>query len=395
MIDMNKIRYIALILVVMLCGSIRAVNYADILLQIDNNNVELKAMGARNSADIDELRAGNTLGGPGVDFSYLFGDPSVGNKWEIGASQSFEWLGVYHSRSKVIATRSESLDYQYEATRRDIHTRVLAVCCEMVWINKQLALYSDIVADVDSLMAAYNKAFEHGEVSILDINKLKVETVSVRRTVKNLESRKAELQLTLAELNGGKSLNAIEFKEYPLLQLPVSIDGYVAVATEKDPMALYFKKRNVADEYDVSVAKRSLLPSFSVGYRHVNELGDKFNGVTAGVSLPLYSGKKSIRAARARKEANRVEAELWEKNVTEELSKEYTLAQSLADELALYDNVIPKDNIELLHKALSAGQITLVEYLLEKRFFTEALIEHLEVEYLYVQALNSINRYNY
>ncbi|MDE6715714.1 MAG: TolC family protein [Muribaculaceae bacterium] len=392
---MKKMRYIAVILAVMAYGSIRAVNYADILLQIDNNNVELKAMGARNSADMDELRAGNSLGGPEVDFSYLFGDPSVGDKWEIGASQSFEWLGVYHARSKVISSRSESLDYQYEATRRDIHTQVLAQCCEMVWVNKQLALYNEIVADVDSLMAAYNKAFQHGEVSILDINKLKLETVAARRMVKNLESRRAELQVSLAELNGGVALTGIVFDEYPLLQMPASIDAYVAVATEKDPMALYFKKRNAADEYDVSVAKRSLLPSFSVGYRHVNELGDRFNGVTAGVSLPLYSGKKSIKAARARKEANRYEAELWEKSVTEELTKEYTLAQSLADEHNMYDVVLPKDNIELLHKALNAGQISLVEYLLEKRFFTEALIEQLEVEYLYMQSLNSINRYNY
>ena len=367
----------------------------DILLQIDKNNIELKAMGARNSADIDELRAGNSLGGPEVDFSYLFGEPAVGDKWEIGASQSFEWLGVYHSRSKVISSRSESLDYQYEATRRDIHTRALAICNEIVWVNKQLLLYYEIVSDLYSLNGAYEKAFEHGEASILDRNKLRVEIVSANRVISRLEARKAELQLSLSEINGGEAFTGVEFNEYPLLQMPQSIDDYIASATKNDPMALYFKKRNVADEYDVSVAKRSLLPSFSVGYRHVNELGDKFNGVTAGVSLPLYSGKKSVKAARARKEANRYEAELWEKSVTEELTKEYTLAQSLADELAIYDTALPKNNIELLRKALNAGQISLIEYLLEKRFYTEAQIEHLEVEYLYMQSLNSINRYNY
>ncbi|MCH5215724.1 MAG: TolC family protein [Muribaculaceae bacterium] len=391
---MNNIRFMVAAIATVLAQCLCAVNYAEFLLQIDENNTELKAMSVRNMSDLDELRAENSLKGPEVDFSYMFGDHAVGNKMEIGASQSFEWLGVYHSRNKVINTRHESLDYQYEALRRDIHTRVLSLCAEIVWTSKQLDLYSSILSDIDSLTVAYSKAFEYGEVSILDINKLKIERVSALRSIRVLEARRAELQVNLTAANGGIPISVDVFDEYPLLQLPSSLDEYIAYATEKDPMALYYKKQSMADEYEISAAKRSLMPSFSIGYKYMNELGDKFNGITAGISLPLYSGN-SVKAARGRKTANNIEAELWSKTVAENLAKEYATAKSLADELVTYDTALSGDNIRLLHKALNAGQISLVEYLLEKRFYIDALIERLEVEYLYIQSLNSINRYNY
>ena len=390
-----KCRIISLIVAVMAFGAqANADGMSHILQQIKQNNTQLKALNADIEAQAAEIRSSNNLSDPTVDGAYLFGAGKVGDKWEIGISQGFDWPGIYSARGKANNARIDAINRSYGKQQIEILMQAQNLCLEIICLNRRIAFEQRILANLDSLYTKSMKGLEYGEISILDTNKLKIERLGMTQSIAGnqtlLEAKIKELEA----LNGNIALEGVRtLADYPhqtLRALPDYLEEMKAI----DPELLQIGSEIDASNKQVSVSKMQNLPKFSLGYRHVNEIGDHFNGVGVGVSIPVFENRGKSKAAKAQAIASQLAFDNALNNRSAEITSQHGKAVAMGEQLKGYRDAIEKcNNIEILDKALYGGQISLINYLLELRYFIEAQNALIDIEYDYNSILTDLNRY--
>ncbi|MGN0229951.1 MAG: TolC family protein [Muribaculaceae bacterium] len=391
-----KCRIISLIAAaIALTSNASADGMSHILQQIKQNNTQLKVLNANIEAQTAEIRSSNNLSDPSIDGAYLFGAGKVGDKWEIGVSQGFDWPGIYSARSKANNARIDAINRSYSKQQIEIITQAQNLCLEIICLNRRIAFEQRILANLDSLYTKSIKGLEYGEISILDTNKLKIERLSTAQSIAGnrtlLEAKIKELEA----LNGNIALDGVSaLADYPnqtLRALPDYLEEMKAI----DPELLQISSEIDADNKQVSVAKMQNLPKFSLGYRHVNEIGDHFNGVGVGVSIPVFENRGKSKAAKAQAIASQLAFDHALNNRSAEIIAQHGKAVAMGEQLKGYRDAIEKcNNIEILDKALYGGQISLINYLLELRYFIEAQNAMIDLEYEFNLVLTYLNRYS-
>ena len=125
------------------------------------------------------------------------------------------------------------------------------------------------------------------------------------------------------------------------------------------------------------------LPKPELGYRHAYELGERFNGFAVGVSIPLFANRKKVKMAKAQALAGTFAVNNREQQALAELQSAYDEAVTLKQNHARYDLLTRQNNLGLLQKALAAGKISMVEYLVDATQLYEAFDNRLSLEYEY------------
>ena len=113
----------------------------------------------------------------------------------------------------------------------------------------------------------YTLALEKREITILDINKLRIELVNTKQTLANLKITHDEIIENLKALNGNNQMPTTlinELIEYPNDKLQ-PLDMYVKQFNEHDPESNYYAEMNNAFNAERSVARMGWLPKFSIG----------------------------------------------------------------------------------------------------------------------------------
>jgi hypothetical protein len=123
------------------------------------------------------------------------------------------------------------------------------------------------------------------------------------------------------------------------------------------------------------------LPKISAGYMSEKILTEQFQGVTLGLSIPLWENKNSVRQVKARILANQEaenDAQIRFRNELEALYKKAQRLKEIADEYK--QNEFAYNTLTLLKKALDAGEISLINYILELGIYYDWLNNRLETE---------------
>ena len=377
-----------------LAPNIEANNIDYVLQQIKLNNTQLKALNAEIEAQTADIKSSNNLSDPTIDGAYLFGVGSIGDKWELGVSQEFDWPGIYSARGKVNKARIEALAQSYAQKQIQIFSEARNICLEIICLNRRIKFENNILANLDSLYDKSLKGLEYGEISILDTNKLKIERLGVTQSI---AGNKALLQTKIKQLeglNGNIPLNDVaSLSDYPEQQLH-SLDEYLSQMKASDPQLRQISSEIEASNKQVSVTRMQNLPKFSLGYRHVNEIGDHFNGVGVGLSIPVFENRGKNKAAKAQAIASQLSFDDVISTRTAEITASHQKAVAVRQQLDAYRDALLKcNNIEILDKALYGGQISLINYLLELRYFIEAQNALIDIEFEYNTLITDLNKY--
>ena len=389
----RQILSIAIVLMA-LAPNIEANNIDYVLQQIKLNNTQLKALNAEIEAQTADIKSSNHLSDPTIDGAYLFGVGSIGDKWELGVSQEFDWPGIYSARGKVNKARIEALAQSYAQKQIQIFSEARNICLEIICLNRRIKFENNILANLDSLYDKSLKGLEYGEISILDTNKLKIERLGVTQSI---AGNKALLQAKIKQLeglNGNIPLNDVaSLSDYPEQQLH-SLDEYLSQMKASDPQLRQISSEIEASNKQISVTRMQNLPKFSLGYRHVNEIGDHFNGVGVGLSIPVFENRGKNKAAKAQAIASQLSFDDVISTRTAEITASHQKAVAMRQQLDGYHDALLKcNNIEILDKALYGGQISLINYLLELRYFIEAQNALIDIEFEYNTLITDLNKY--
>ena len=141
----------------------------------------------------------------------------------------------------------------------------------------------------------------------------------------------------------------------------------------------------------MKLGKLSGLPQISAGYMSELVPESNFRGITLGLSVPLWSNRNRVKQAKAAV----VAAELQQKDATvqfyERLRNQYGRTLGLQRTAGEYRKALAElDNTQLLRKALDAGEISLLDYIVELGLYYTTVDEALAAERDYELALTEL-----
>lgn len=354
--------------------------YAEILKEIEENNTLLRALRCENDALKLQNLTGLTLADPEVEFTYMWGQPSdVPNKINVGVSQSFDFATLSGAKKRVANRQNDLVELEYKQ-------KCLAVLLEAEQTLVNLTYYNAIVEvneqrfiKLKSQSEAYHSALSEGNSTIIDVNIIDLELKSVEADLRMSQIERDALLLKLNRLNGGKELRFVG-TEFATVTMNETFEEWYSQAEQKNPMLQYLRSNIELGRETVSLSKSEGLPSFSVGY--VNELiaGDNHHGVSIGLSVPLWSNRGKVKAAKASLVASQLRLEDAQLQFYTDLQLQYARVVAMSELANEYQVALNElNNKDVLEKALDAGEISIIEYveglqayydILEKTFET-------------------------
>ena len=364
----------------------------NVLASIEANNTTLKAL--RESVDAQKLenRTGIYLSGPEVGFNYLNGKPGeIGNRTDISITQSFDIATLFGMKSRVANEQNGLAELQYQADRIQLLLEAKQYCLDLIYYNalkKELLLrlqHAQTIAD------AYRKRLEKGDANRLEFNKAQLNLSTVQGEISTLDVEQSAVRSQLKRLNGGIDVifEEIQFDDIPL---PLAFDDWYLVAAQKNPILASIKQEVEISKKQLSLNKAMNLPTFSAGYMSEKVVGERYQGISVGVSIPLWENKNRVKQA---KTAVRV-AELKEIDSKQQLYNQlrilYDRTSGLKSTAQNYRKSLETiNNTDLLKKALDAGEISLLDYIVEIGLYYDTVNRVLEAEKEYQKAFSELS----
>ena len=384
---------IATIVALSVCNAAFAADIlGDVLKQIAANNLTLQSIAHDNRADVLDLKAANTLAGPSVEYSPFFGNGYSGvAESELVVSQEMEFPTKYAARNKQ-AQMQQTVGVQLLAKqRRDILLQAQLLCIDIIRLNQTLAMLKERLANSEKLLQMYEKRMEAGDANALELNKVKLDCMEVRTLVNESQGERTALVQQLQQLNGGKPIDVttIELPDFPKI---TDFESYRTLALATDADVAVAKTALRAADMNLKVQKNEWLPNISLGYRRNTEQGEAINGVLVGVSFPLYSNSRQMKAARERKESAELQVAQAKHEAVATLRANYEQLQGLQQVIDHSDVKLLQESLTLFAKALQQGEITALAYYVEINSIYEKLQRHIDLHCQSVKLLAELHK---
>lgn len=364
-------------------------NVQKVLSEIEKNNQLLRAYHAQIEARQLNDRADNNLSDPEVEIEQVYAsEKKMGRESEVTVSQGFDFPTVYVMRGKLNKAKSETYGLQLAIDRTAVLLEAKELCYDLIYLEKQKKWLDQRMKNVEQMERLFRIALEEGDVTMIDCDKLKLETINIRTEImQNNVQRKAKLK-ALQVLNGGI---AIDFRgdEYDEVPQSRSLNELVA----HDQRVQLAEKEHAVVEREVKLARSEWLPEISLGYKYNNGDSEQFNGFVAGLTIPLFANAKRVKAAKSESVASSITRDYTAQKIENELSDCMEQIELYEAQLNDYREVLKENKMaELLEKSVQHGQMTLLDYLTYMLQVYESIENYLVLESEYYKLLARLNR---
>ena len=382
----------------MLLGTLttRAQNSIDqVLKSIETNNKSLQANTKMTDAQKLEAQTGKFLANPSVEWEQMWGNRNnPGSEYTLTVKQSLDFPTTYSNKNKLANLKANMIGFQSAAYRQQLLLNAKQTCIEIIYLRKQKSLLDERLANAETMFALYKKRFESGDANQLELNKIQLELLNAQN-----QSRLNKAALTAAEeqlrnLNGGNPIT-FDATDYPTGEELINFDQLQAAFMEADPNLKSLTGDQEIANREVKLSRSLTLPKFDVGYKR-NAAKDHVasNGFMVGVSIPLFENKNTVKKAKAQAEFATASLEDNRLNLKTNLQQLYQQAEALQISRADYAKVLEQQrNIELLNKALNAGQLSVIDYFTELTTIYDSHQSYLDVEKEYHSILAQLYQY--
>lgn len=352
-----------------------------LLKEIEKNNKSIIAEKQYWEAQRLFYKTGLTPDNPKAELDYMVGRPEgAGNQRDIVVTQGFDFPTAYGKRKSLSNEQFKNIDNELNAFRQEILLEAKLLCINLVYRTKLRDELNARLENADRLLAATNQQIERGETNILNVNKVRLLQLEVKNQSDLNVTEIRTIQYKLDELNGGYPLNTTgiamdsEFALQPFDEMDSLIEA-------NDPVVKSIKQEKEIAAKEVSLAQSLTLPKLEGGYHQQAILGQKYEGFHIGMSIPLWENRNKVKMQKARlvyRELAIREHRTQHYSENKQLYERYTHWKNVYTE---YQDILSgANNQDLLNKALQHGEINLIEYLMETRYFYDAINRSLEAE---------------
>lgn len=367
-------------------------NIGDVLKQVASNNLTLQALAHDNQADVLDIKASNSIGGPSVEYSPFFtkGYSGVAES-ELVVSQEIDFPTKYAARNKQAKMQNTVGEQLLIKQRRDILLQAQLLCIDLIRLNQTLSMLHERLANSETLLQMYQKRMDAGDANALELNKVKLDCMEVRTLVNEAQGERTSLLQQLRLLNGGKPIDVIDtvLPEYPQI---TNFESYRALALASDADVAVAQTALRAADMNLKLQKNEWLPNISFGYRRNTEQGEGINGFLVGVSFPLYSNSNNVKAARQRRESAELQVMQAQNEAEASMRTNYEQLQGLQQVIDHSDVKLLQESLTLFAKALQHGEITALVYYVEINSIYEKLQRHIDLHCQSVKLLAELHK---
>ena len=367
-------------------------NIGDVLKQVASNNLTLQALAHDNQADVLDIKASNSIGGPSVEYSPFFtkGYSGVAES-ELVVSQEIDFPTKYVARNKQAKMQNIVGEQLLIKQRRDILLQAQILCIDLIRLNQTLSMLHERLANSETLLQMYQKRMDAGDANALELNKVKLDCMEVRTLVNEAQGERTSLLQQLRQLNGGKPIDVIDtvMPEYPQI---TNFESYRALALASDADVAVAQTALRAADMNLKLQKNEWLPNISFGYRRNTEQGEGINGFLLGVSFPLYSNSNNVKAARQRRESAELQVMQAQNEAEASMRTNYEQLQGLQQVIDHSDVKLLQESLTLFAKALQHGEITALVYYVEINSIYEKLQRHIDLHCQSVKLLAELHK---
>jgi outer membrane protein TolC len=364
-----------------LCCTAIASAQESLLEQIEQNNTVLATLRKQAEADKIANKTGIYPENPEVEYHYLWGSPDAGgNRIDFSAVQRFDFPTSYYYKKKVADAQNKQVDLKYLSERKNVLLEAKKLCIRLIYQNalsKELAIR---LQQAQQMAEVYQMRLNKGDVSVLDLNKAKINLLNVKKEYETSLVEKNFLTAELTRLNGGISID-YSVSEFSETLLPDSFEAWYESQKEKNLNLQYLAKETGLSRETEKLQRSLNLPKISAGYMSEKVLTERFQGITVGLSIPLWGNKNTVRQIKARTLAGQEaenDAAIRFRNESEALYKKALHLKGILNDYR--QNALSDNTLALLKKALDAGEISLIDYLMESTIYYEVINNRLETE---------------
>lgn len=375
-----KLLHVALILGSAI--SAQAADFNTIVADVLSTNPALKADSLTANAELQELAMNGNLPDPEIGFEHKWGGNE--KRWGLEVSQSFDWPGVYAARSRALSAAREAEEYMAMARVREKSIEVRMLLLDIVAANRRVKILSQVQINVDSLLQLTQRQLETGNATILTLKKVEFEHYNIGNQLSDAIIEQDRLRVELAAMAGNRLIDTDGLLEFPAQTLE-SEETYSRAAWAAADALEATTRRDRAIQRAESLNR---FPGLSVGYVHDYEEFTHYNGFSLGLTLPVFSTRHAVAAARLRAEATEAQAMAEKLGREAQIRSSYASARRLSARIAAFDRVFGSaDYLPLLQKSLNAGQTTISDYLRDVNDYLNSQLDHIATCVAYHQAL--------
>jgi outer membrane protein, heavy metal efflux system len=366
----------------------------NILKSVEANNKSIQANKKFMDAKRAEYKTGLTPYDPFVEYDYMFGSPAgAGNQRDFAITQRLDFPSVYKRKKELASRQTAQTALNEQVYRQEVLQEAKLLLLQVIYINKKAAELNRRLQNTEKLLADYQKKLDNGDATILDINKARLQLLNINNDAALNENEKLVLLTKIAELNGGLAV-AVSDTAYPLIPAIPAFEILDSMIEANDPILKVYEQEKLILQQQIAVQKAMNLPKIETGYHSQGILGQSYRGFHAGISIPLWENKNRINAAKSDLEYAGSNAETHRLNHRLENKQQYDLLDTrlkIAGEYKILLSTL--NNNTLLHKALSLGHITIIQYFYDESFYFTAYDKYLLAEWEYQQAVARLYKF--
>ena len=386
---MIRIPFIVLFLILTQLSDAQ-VSFQTVLESVSANNLQIKASLENRDAEIAFTRTGLNPVDPQVEYGYFPGSNDViGNKSTLSVSQSFYFPTVYSRKKTGAKLSGEKSGELHRFNTRNILIEAASQFIELVYLDKYAVELKKRAADAENVKTLFEKRLQSGDANQMEINKVRIEASRWANELSLNEARRTEKVQILSAMNGGRALSFTN-PEYPVWQL-LPIDSILSKAIQNDPVLKAMGYEQQIAGNNVKLQQSLWLPQFKAGYGQETIIDGSYRGVQAGISIPLWQNKNTVKYAESQQQATESSAFAYSQQLKSNITAKYQVAVSLKNNFDEYQKIAEGiQSQDLLKKSLSSGNISVLEYYRElsswyetyDRYLVSAKDYYLEMVYL-------------
>ena len=391
-----RTRYLFLLIlpgVFPLRSAAQSIGEADLLQAVERHSPGLQSAAATARSNQIEARTGNTLPNPELEYIHSWGSSGAVGEDEFTATQGFDFPTAYVQRTRAARAREDAAQASYRQVRMETLLQARLAVQEILYLQKRIEVDSLRLADAEFARQIARVRAQAGDITSIEENRIEFQSLSARN---NLTRTRMALETALTSLSSlsGLSLGAdVQIEPMPLPAL-APLEQVLEQAYAADPALSAARASGQAAQADRRLAVSLALPKFSAGYKYSSSDGAKFHGVIAGMSIPLFESRNTVRLARARQAEVEATTLALETNLTADLTAKYSQACRLEAMSRTYQSGGKgAEKSALLRKALQEGSLTILEYFTELDPVYRHMDEINELSYNYRSLLIELNKY--
>ena len=366
-------------------------NITGYLQSVVENNTSIKAARQNLEAQTVGYKTNITPPNPEIEYGYFPGNSDlIGVKEIFGVNQSFEFPSVYLNKISLSKKQVAWSQQRFNAYKLETLMQAKLLWYELVFQNKLKKEYGKRALNAEKLFNAYQKSLDLGNISIIELNKTKIQYVKSQNSLRSNKEKISNILAYLIFYNGGTEIEFTDTSYYE--NSGEGLDTLINNKLNYLPHFLAIQEEvNIASQ-EVKLSKSHWLLNFNIGYESESVLNNKFSGVKTGISIPLWQNANLIKKSKLEFETHQFLLKNERNRIITETTNKFNLVITLKKNLDDLQKLIQEsENERLLNKSLQLGEISIIEYFIELSYYYEVKDTFLELEKEYFQTLAELN----